>query len=71
MSLIYAPKALATDELQAAFVAKIHDQTTAIAMETIAPNGYNGKIKIILAVDIQGKLLGVRTLEHHETPGSW
>ncbi|ABE55150.1 electron transport complex, RnfABCDGE type, G subunit [Shewanella denitrificans OS217] len=41
----------------------------AIAIEAVAPDGYNGEIKLILAVDEHNTLLGVRTLSHQETPG--
>lgn len=31
--------------------------------------GYAGEIKLMLGVDAAGKVLGVRVLSHHETPG--
>lgn len=31
--------------------------------------GYNGLIRLWLAVDLQGQILGVRVIEHSETPG--
>lgn len=31
--------------------------------------GYNGLIRLWLAVDLQGNILGVRVIEHRETPG--
>ncbi|MGB0895587.1 MAG: electron transport complex subunit RsxG [Parashewanella sp.] len=68
-TLISAPNVLGTDEAQQAFIAKKDGKATAIAIETIAPDGYNGKIKLVMAVNEQGRLLGVRTLTHNETPG--
>ncbi len=41
---------------------------TGVAYE-IFGSGYGGKIKLMLGVDAQGKILGVRVLAHKETPG--
>jgi electron transport complex protein RnfG len=35
----------------------------------VTANGYNGFIRIIVGVDPEGTIKGVRVLEHHETPG--
>lgn len=43
-------------------------QVTGVAYE-IYGTGYAGKIKLMLGVDAQGKILGVRVLAHKETPG--
>lgn len=32
-------------------------------------NGYNGEIRFWLATTLQGKIIGVRVIEHQETPG--
>ena len=34
-----------------------------------APDGYNGTIKLLVAVDLAGQIGGVRVLAHKETPG--
>ncbi len=36
---------------------------------TVAPNGYNGKIKLIVGINYQGQIHAVRVVEHKETPG--
>ncbi|MBW7836991.1 MAG: electron transport complex subunit RsxG [Sphingomonadales bacterium] len=41
---------------------------TAVAYSVIV-YGYSGKINTIMAVDPEGKILGVRVLSHTETPG--
>jgi electron transport complex protein RnfG len=41
---------------------------TGLAYE-IYGSGYAGEIKLMLGVDAQGKVLGVRVLAHKETPG--
>ncbi len=44
-------------------------QTTAVVVETIAPDGYSGKIKLLVGVSRAGQVLGVRVVAHKETPG--
>jgi electron transport complex protein RnfG len=43
-------------------------KVTAVAYE-ISGTGYAGEIKLMLGVDVQGNVLGVRVLAHKETPG--
>ncbi|WP_299491870.1 electron transport complex subunit RsxG [uncultured Shewanella sp.] len=66
---ITAPAALGTINSMPAYIATKDDIPTAIAMETIAPDGYNGNIRIIVGISAQGEVLGVRTLAQQETPG--
>ena len=42
---------------------------TAYAYETIAPDGYSGNIRLLVGITPKGEVLGVRVIEHHETPG--
>lgn len=49
--------------------AKQATQTSAVAFHTVAPQGYAGPIELLLAVQPDGTLLGVRVLSHAETPG--
>ncbi|WP_157670315.1 electron transport complex subunit RsxG [Chitinibacter sp. GC72] len=51
------------------YLAKKGDQTDAVVIETIAPDGYSGKIKLLVGVAKDGSLLGVRVVAHKETPG--
>ncbi|MCC4831974.1 MULTISPECIES: electron transport complex subunit RsxG [Shewanella] len=60
---------LGSDEALPVYIAKMNNEPIAIAIEAIAPDGYNGDIKIILGVNNDNELLGVRTLTHQETPG--
>lgn len=41
----------------------------ALVLEAVAPDGYSGKIRLILAVRADGGLAGVRVTQHKETPG--
>lgn len=43
-------------------------QVTALAWEIIG-KGYAGDIRLIIGLDTSGKVLGVRVLQHAETPG--
>ncbi|QYJ73642.1 electron transport complex subunit RsxG [Shewanella sp. FJAT-52076] len=67
--LIHDADALGTDEPMPVYLASNASEPVALAIETIAPDGYNGNIRLIVGVDLNGKVLGVRTLTHQETPG--
>lgn len=49
--------------------ARHQGQPVAAIFETTAPDGYNGAIKLLVAVKPDGVLAGVRVLSHRETPG--
>ena len=44
-------------------------QPVALVFEAAAPDGYAGRIGLLVAVNTDGKLAGVRVTEHKETPG--
>ncbi len=44
-------------------------QPVALLVETTAPDGYSGRIELIVAVRADGSLSGVRAVAHRETPG--
>jgi electron transport complex protein RnfG len=44
-------------------------QPVAVLMKVTAPDGYNGDIKMLVGIDLDGVVLGVRIIEHRETPG--
>lgn len=50
-------------------VAKKDGKISAYAYETVAPDGYSGNIRLLVGLTPQGDVLGVRVLEHAETPG--
>ncbi|MEZ9700580.1 electron transport complex subunit RsxG [Vibrio sp. 10N.261.46.E12] len=60
---------LGTQQAMPAYIAKINGEPSAIAIEAIAPDGYNGAIKVIVGMKIDGTILGTRVLSHQETPG--
>ncbi|WP_086983697.1 electron transport complex subunit RsxG [Vibrio aphrogenes] len=54
---------------QPAYLATKDGQPTAIAIETYAPDGYSGAIKLIVGLDMNGVITSTRILKHNETPG--
>ena len=44
-------------------------QPAALLLETTAPDGYSGRIDLIVAVRADGGVSGVRAVTHRETPG--
>ena len=51
------------------YLAKKAGKVTAVCFKFIAPDGYSGAINMIMGVDRDGNILGVRVLSHKETPG--
>ncbi|KWU01793.1 electron transport complex subunit G [Vibrio toranzoniae] len=62
-------EALGTKQAMPAYIARLNEEPSAIAIEAIAPDGYNGAIKVIVGMKIDGTILGTRVLSHQETPG--
>lgn len=49
--------------------ARIDGEPSALALETTAPDGYSGNIELVVGVDTALTVLGVRVVDHKETPG--
>jgi electron transport complex protein RnfG len=45
------------------------EQPVAVILQPVVPDGYAGPIRLLVSVLTDGRLGGVRVLEHHETPG--
>jgi len=60
---------LGTDDPVPIHRARLAGQPVAALIETVAPDGYSGAIRLLVAVGADGRLLGVRVLAHKETPG--
>lgn len=56
-------------DIQKIYFAKKDGNISAYAYETTAPDGYSGDIRLLVGLDPKGEVLGVRVIEHHETPG--
>jgi Na+-translocating ferredoxin:NAD+ oxidoreductase subunit G len=46
-----------------------HGSELKAALFKVAERGYSGEISVLMAVDMEGRTLGVRILKHTETPG--
>lgn len=64
-----ATAALGTKEPTRLFRARKAGRPAGLVVEAVAPDGYSGKIKLLLAVRPDGEVAGVRVTEHKETPG--
>lgn len=60
---------LGLDQGENIHFAKKAGQAVAVIVPTTAPDGYSGDIRMIVGVNRDGSLAGVRILSHNETPG--
>ncbi|KNC09454.1 electron transporter RnfG [Klebsiella sp. RIT-PI-d] len=51
------------------YIATQNDAPVAAVLESTAPDGYSGAIRLLVGADFHGTVLGSRVIEHHETPG--
>lgn len=49
--------------------ARLNGESSALVLQAMAPDGYAGPIRLLIAVDHGGRVLGVRVSTHQETPG--
>jgi len=64
-----ASNRLSIDVPVTAWVARQDGQPVGIIMPVVAPDGYSGTIKLLVGIDPEGTVLGVRVISHKETPG--
>jgi len=60
---------LGTAKPMTIYRARKQKQAVAAIINSIAPDGYSGNIYLVVAVNYDGTLAGVRVLSHQETPG--
>ncbi len=60
---------LGTDTPSTIYRARLGNEPVAIVFNSIAPNGYNGNIHLLIGVYRDGSVAGVRAIKHSETPG--
>jgi electron transport complex protein RnfG len=60
---------LGSTEETVAYRARKNGKNIAVVFSSIAPNGYNGPINLLIGVNADGTLAGVRVVKHRETPG--
>jgi electron transport complex protein RnfG len=51
------------------FRARRGDEPAALVIDVVAPDGYAGRIALAVAIDVEGRVSGVRVTAHAETPG--
>lgn len=66
---IDASKELGTDRPTTAYRARLQGKPSAAVLEAVAPDGYSGKISLIIAIREDASISGVRVVSHKETPG--
>lgn len=54
---------------QSIFLARRSGVVSAIVLPWTAPDGYTAPIQLLVAIDVDGELIGVRVVSHKETPG--
>ena len=60
---------LGLKEAGEAFVALDQGQARYFILPLVAPDGYTAPIRLIMSVDLSGTVIGLRVIEHKETPG--
>lgn len=49
--------------------ARKNNKSVAVIINSVAPDGYSGNIELLVAINVNGTLAGVRVVHHKETPG--
>jgi electron transport complex protein RnfG len=67
--LVRSEALLGTDEPVTVYRARRDGAPVAAVLTPTAPDGYNGAIKLLVAINYDGTVMGVRVISHRETPG--
>lgn len=51
------------------YIARQGSEVVAAIIPVTAPDGYTGEIELVVGVNVDGSIAGVRALSHRETPG--
>ncbi len=60
---------LGTDDPVTVYRAFKGRRPAAVILTPVAPNGYSGPIRLLVGIDFDGVITGVRVTSHRETPG--
>ncbi len=60
---------LGTSETSIAYRARLGGEPVAVIFNSVAPDGYSGRINLLVGVYVDGTVAGVRVVKHAETPG--
>lgn len=52
-----------------AYIARKNGEPSAVILPAVAPDGYSGAIDLLVGVQADGRIAGVRVVRHRETPG--
>ena len=63
------PDLLGTSAPVTVYRATLGGTPVAAVLAPTAPDGYSGSIRLLVGIDVDGRLLGVRVQGHRETPG--
>lgn len=63
------PELLGSKRPQPAYLATLGGRPSAVILRATAPDGYSGVIHLLIGIQADGRLAGVRVLSHKETPG--
>ena len=63
------PELLGSEHPMPVYRARLAGRPVAALIEVAAPGGYGGAMRLLVAVHPDGRLIGVRVITHHETPG--
>lgn len=66
---VRSPELLGTQQPVTVYRARMGERVTAAVLTPVAPDGYNGRIRLLVGVLPDGRVSGVRVLSHSETPG--
>jgi Na+-translocating ferredoxin:NAD+ oxidoreductase subunit G len=66
---VTAPDLLGTAQPVRIYRARRAGAPVAAVIRSIAPDGYRGPIELLVAIDRDGRLIGVQVIRHEETPG--
>jgi electron transport complex protein RnfG len=50
-------------------IARDGNKLVAVIVPAVAPDGYSGDIQMIIGINVDGTIAGVRVISHNETPG--
>lgn len=60
---------LGQDDESTVYRGRLKGEPSTLVLEAVAPDGYAGKIRMLLAIRASGEVAGVRVTQHKETPG--
>jgi Na+-translocating ferredoxin:NAD+ oxidoreductase subunit G len=63
------PQLLGSGDPIDVFIALDRDRPVAAIFASIAPDGYNAAIRLLIGISVDERITGVRVISHRETPG--